>query len=308
MANIILGSAQFGLDYGIDNPTGKIDSSEVMEIISIASKMGINFIDTARSYGDAEKVIGIIKDSMPALDMKIITKLSPSIDIDSDDISQDIESAVKKSIFTSMAFLNLNKIEVLMLHRAEHIDSYHGLIWNKLLQYKNLGLISKLGASVQSPEELSKCLKIKSIEYIQLPFNLLDWRWGEFIDEIFQQKKERFLQIHTRSSFLQGLITSRLEKSWMIGNVKNPEVIIRWLDKMLLENGCKSTAELALRYTLSQPWIDGVVIGVNSAKQLAMNFDAFNKGNFDQSQLNLIENTRPTVNINTLNPSKWHHA
>jgi len=57
---IVLGSAQFGLDYGINNKKGKPLSSEILNILNYARKKGISVIDTAYQYGDSEKILGDI--------------------------------------------------------------------------------------------------------------------------------------------------------------------------------------------------------------------------------------------------------
>ena len=55
---ISLGTAQFGLDYGISNKSGKIEPKEVDKILSFAKKNGIKSIDTAQAYGESETVLG----------------------------------------------------------------------------------------------------------------------------------------------------------------------------------------------------------------------------------------------------------
>ena len=58
MNNIILGTAQFGLDYGINNNLGKINKSEIFKILDLSIKKGIKIIDTADIYGNASSTIG----------------------------------------------------------------------------------------------------------------------------------------------------------------------------------------------------------------------------------------------------------
>ena len=53
-----LGTAQWGMDYGITNLDGKVLESEVSHILSTAFSHGYHWLDTAQGYGDAEKVIG----------------------------------------------------------------------------------------------------------------------------------------------------------------------------------------------------------------------------------------------------------
>ena len=59
MANkLILGTVQFGLNYGINNSKGKPSQEEVKKVLDFASDKGINNLDTAESYGDSYEVIG----------------------------------------------------------------------------------------------------------------------------------------------------------------------------------------------------------------------------------------------------------
>ena len=41
---LAIGSAQFGLDYGVSNNTGKVPNQEVNQILNVAKKSGINFL------------------------------------------------------------------------------------------------------------------------------------------------------------------------------------------------------------------------------------------------------------------------
>ena len=52
---IILGTAQFGMNYGISNKSGKIKSSEIFKILNYLKKNNINSLDTASSYLSSEK-------------------------------------------------------------------------------------------------------------------------------------------------------------------------------------------------------------------------------------------------------------
>ena len=56
--NMILGTVQFGLPYGINNEAGKPDQEQVEEILAEAYRSGIRTLDTSNVYGDAENVIG----------------------------------------------------------------------------------------------------------------------------------------------------------------------------------------------------------------------------------------------------------
>ena len=98
LSKLVLGTAQFGLDYGINNPKGKISSNEVFKIINFAKENGILFLDTASVYGDSEQVIGeYIKDNN--VNLQIITKIKNIKELDN-----------------SLRRLNLDEIYGCLLH------------------------------------------------------------------------------------------------------------------------------------------------------------------------------------------------
>ena len=59
MNRIALGTAQFGMKYGISNQSGIVQPDELRSIFGIANKIGIDTLDTAINYQDSEKNIGL---------------------------------------------------------------------------------------------------------------------------------------------------------------------------------------------------------------------------------------------------------
>ena len=60
---LILGTAQFGLDYGIHNQTGKLPSKEIFKVLDYAYANGIETLDTAEVYGNAIEIISSYHES-----------------------------------------------------------------------------------------------------------------------------------------------------------------------------------------------------------------------------------------------------
>ena len=71
MGKLALGTAQFGLNYGVANKAGKITFSVAKDIIQLSKEEKIDLIDTAIAYGESEKVIGKIGIQ----NFKIVSKL-----------------------------------------------------------------------------------------------------------------------------------------------------------------------------------------------------------------------------------------
>ena len=55
---LCIGSVQFGMPYGITNKSGKVGNKEIRKILIQCKNYGIESIDTAQAYGDAEKILG----------------------------------------------------------------------------------------------------------------------------------------------------------------------------------------------------------------------------------------------------------
>ena len=55
---LALGTAQFGLDYGINNTTGRPTDATVEDILHTARAAGLTLLDTAAAYGDSESRLG----------------------------------------------------------------------------------------------------------------------------------------------------------------------------------------------------------------------------------------------------------
>ena len=107
-----LGTAQFGLTYGITNKKGKIDSSEILKILKYSKDNGIKYIDTAQAYGEAEKIIG---NSLPKKNKFLITSKLPPIDKVS--IDDAMISEFEKKFQNSLIELKQESLDIFLLHR-----------------------------------------------------------------------------------------------------------------------------------------------------------------------------------------------
>ena len=72
---LALGTVQFGLAYGVSNQEGKVSDSELSAILSLARQLGIDTLDTAQAYGDAEQRLGAQQTG----DFFVVNKLAPGV-------------------------------------------------------------------------------------------------------------------------------------------------------------------------------------------------------------------------------------
>ena len=302
-STLTLGTAQLGMKYGIANQTGRPSFQEASDLIHQAIKFGIIGIDTARAYGEAETRIGDILSGDLNGRVRITTKLDPLAFLKSDDSEIQIRNAVDSSIFRSCRELKLRQLPMILLHRWAHRQDFNGIIWRRLLELKAEGVIKGLGASVQDPTEGLAALADPEVEQIQLPFNLLDWRWKAAGFEKAALKRNEVV-IHTRSALLQGILISEAQIWPRVENV-DPVAWVAQLEMLSKQLKRINRQDLCLAYVRAQPWIDSVVVGMESLTQLNENLALFRNPPLTTDEVFLVEKTLSGAPEKLLNPAQW---
>jgi aryl-alcohol dehydrogenase-like predicted oxidoreductase len=301
-AELVLGSVQLGLPYGIANQVGKPSHSAALALVQRAADRGIAEFDTARAYGDSEQRLGEALHDRRRV--RTITKLSPLAELGPLASRSEIRAAVDHSVSESMAALRRGQVDCLLLHRAEHMTAYNGAIWERLIELLEDGTLLALGVSVQSPAEAHLALGNRDVRHIQLPFNLLDWRWHEagVIDLI---RSREHVTIHARSVFLQGLLIAPNLSIWPAVLAVNPAEIMSLLKTLARDLGRESVADLCLAYVRGQDWIHGVVVGMETEDQLDSNLRLFVRQPLNTAECEEVARRLPRVPEALLNPALW---
>ena len=113
LSNLILGTAQFGTNYGIANSTGLVSNDELKSILKLALAHGVDMLDTAIVYGDAESRIGELGVS----DFKIVTKI-PALP----SAICDVYTWLLEHIRASLLRLRVPRLYGLLLHHHNPSD------------------------------------------------------------------------------------------------------------------------------------------------------------------------------------------
>src|SRR5258706_4106554 len=251
MEKIALGTVQFGLDYGISNSQGKTSFEETVKILELASSSGINTLDTAFSYGTSEVVLGNIIQKYP--DFEIVSKFP----------KPEEGSRISDYLSQSLQKLKINYLYAYLAHDADVLINDPQL-WDEVVELKSKGVISKIGYSLYSPEQLEKLLDLNFVpDIVQLPYNVLDRRFEQFFGEF---KKHETI-IHTRSAFLQGLLFMDSEHLSSYFDPIKP--FLKEIQSTFFSRSDLSSA--LMRFCIDNSFIDKVVIGVNTEQQLSEN-------------------------------------
>ncbi|UQD56118.1 aldo/keto reductase [Flavobacterium sp. K5-23] len=287
ISKVILGTVQMGLDYGVNNHSGKISFEDSCAILSEAFENGIGLLDTAEAYGNAHQVIGDFHRLNPKVKFKVITKIPHSTVYD--EVAQKIKKYCEE--------LHVDCLEVLMFHS---FDSYKNCNedLSVLESLKEQEVINHIGVSVYTNEQIEELLLDDRITVVQLPYNLLD---NETVrGKLLSQLKDKGKIVHTRSAFLQGLFfKDTSEKNRIYQELSNDIESI----KHIAGEENTTIANLALSYCLSQNSIDNVLIGVDSVGQLEENLKSLNYAISKEAVAKI--NSIKVKNTDLLNPSLW---
>lgn len=269
-AKLALGTVQFGLNYGVSNAHGCVSQSEVLDILNTAKMGGIRVLDTAALYGNSEEVLG--RSGLSCFDVVTKTPRFAAKQILSEHVNTLIETFKQ-----SCVKLQQNTLHGLLVHHVDDILAPGGQqLWRAMLQLREAGLVRRIGASVYESSQIDELLMRFNPDLIQLPINVLDQRLlkGGHLEKL----KERGVEVHARSAFLQGLL------------LMNPpdthayfEPIRQLLErfKVAANDQGMTPLQASLAFVRDIAGIDQVVIGVTKSTELKQCIEDFeNTSNF----------------------------
>jgi aryl-alcohol dehydrogenase-like predicted oxidoreductase len=281
---IILGTAQFGLNYGINNTSGIPSQHEVFKILDYALEQQIRILDTADAYGKASEIIGNYNALNPGRFLVNTKFISGSIPL-----TEQIEK--------SIAILKVDHLNVLFYHCYSDFINFP-LKQKELESLKKGGKISKIGVSVYDNKEFKTAIESEIIQVIQFPFNMLDNLFQR--EYLIKYAKVKGKELQSRSVFLQGLFFKPL-------NDIPPKLasLKPYLERLanMSEIYNIPIGTLALSYALQQTGIDNVIIGVDNLLHLKQNLRAFKK-TIPYEIYNLINRIR-VKEKDLLYPKNW---
>ena len=259
MGKLVLGTVQFGLQYGV-NSAGRPSEEAVKGILSEATKGGITTLDTSSAYGNSEEILG--ECIIPGEGFKIVSKYPKG------------ETPVAEMFNGSLKRLKVEKLYGYLLHHFE-LYKNNPKIWDEFIALKESGRVQKIGFSLYAPEELQFILDHKSpFDLIQVPFNIFDKKFLPYMKELH----DKGVEIHVRSTFLQGLFFK--DRNALPEKLKPMKKYLLQLDEFSKQSGL-SISEIALNYNLPNPYIDGVLIGVDNVEQLKTNLSSVKETSVD---------------------------
>lgn len=263
ISEVAFGGVEIGVPYGIgvSSEQDMLSEEKAIELLQSALESGINFFDTARMYGNSERIMGkafknrrneivLASKCVHLLDGE--GKLPPN---------NQLKGIIEKSLNESLEALQTDYIDLYMLHQATIDILENEEILKIFSDLKSQGLFKVTGVSSYTNEVSKKTIDTAFWNMIQLPFNLMDQRQGELFDEA-QQKG---VGVVVRSVLLKGLLSDRGKN--LHPALKDVENHIGKYHE-LLSNTDYSLPALATKFALSFPEVSAVLVGIDKQQYL----------------------------------------
>lgn len=251
---LALGTAQFGMAYGVSGRAGPVPMREVREILECAWNCGIRMLDTAPAYGDIEeRLSGYLGERA----FHVISKI-PALPAQS--TAAEAAGIVERSIHASRSRLGSNFGTVLFHRGADLLERHGDEIWRAASDEAARAGV-RLGVSCYEPAEAIAMRERFPVAVAQLPGNALDQRLllngaGDRLAEV---------EVHLRSVFLQGLLL--LPQATAAARVPSAAQPLAAWTAWLSERGIDALHG-ALGIAKALPGVRYCVVGVDCRSQL----------------------------------------
>ena len=252
ISRLMLGTVQFGLDYGIANKAGQPAYEVARDIIACAYEGGVNCLDTAALYGDSEEVLGRALSELKIADkMVVATKVCHLAD---DLAASEADAIIEESVMRSMRRLRMDVLPICLFHNETNFLGYA----DSLLKLRDRGLVGYIGSSVTTPGAASTIVRSGLADAVQMPTSVLDRRFVRI--GVCDQAAKRGTALFARSIYLQGLLL--MPEDEILPELADVIPVRRNL-QTLAEQAGMTISELAVRYVLGISGITSLVVGVD---------------------------------------------
>jgi len=286
-SRLALGTAQFGLRYGIANRSGQVSRGDARAILACAAEAGMATLDTAMAYGESETRLGEIGVTR----WQVVSKL-PALPYG----CADVDAQVRQQTGDSLRRLRIPRLHGLLLHRPQDLLEENGpALYEALRVVQDRGAVDKIGVSIYDPDELEELTARFHLDIVQAPFNVMDRRLAT--SGWLARLHAAGTEVHVRSVFLQGLL--------LMPPAARPEYFNRWqplFDRWWgwLEEHGLTPLTACVGFALSHAEVDRAVVGVDSLEHLQAVVAAA-----------VTPPVAPPVNLTSedtalVNPSRWN--
>ena len=268
------------------------NSKGVSEALLNALEKGINFIDTARNYGESERIVGRTLKEWSGERPFLATKVKPR-DITNWRFYVPLEEqftpkSIVESVETSLRTLGVDCLDLVQLHQWYYLWGERPEWLETLSDLKTQGKLRFIGVSAQDHEHdaVLKLIDENTVDAVQLFMNAFESR--PFVSAVPLCKKRkigviaRCIYDHSGSLAVGGN-REVLSKDVKLSNASHEIVTeyvnrIEYLKRDVCEPNGISLAELAVRFALSHEGVSNIAASMSSPTRVNQAIEAAAKG------------------------------
>jgi aryl-alcohol dehydrogenase-like predicted oxidoreductase len=289
VSEIALGTVELGLDYGIGAGRGGLQPAEqeAARLLHFALDHGVNLIDTARAYGEAEGIIGRALRGRRE-EYVLASKVRPQ---------PGQPHAVRASVEESLRQLATDRIDLLQMHCLDGEIEPDADTVGELVRLQEEGKIRFLGSSIYGTEAALAAIRLGVIDCLQVAYSALDRRVE---GEVFNAARRHGTGVILRSVVLKGALTSRYRQ---LPDALAP--LRECVDQLAaIAGGVEQLPQFAYRYVLATTPPHAALVGTASTAELSAAIAAAEMPPLDEATLASIRKVTIT-DEQFLSPANW---
>ncbi|MDX6222854.1 MAG: hypothetical protein QOD91_1908 [Frankiales bacterium] len=262
------------------------EEDESVRALHRAIELGVNFIDTARGYGESERIVGGVLREHASDEIFVATKVPPKNLIwpapdGVDPMDAFPGSHIRASLETSLAASGLEAFDVLQFHVWS--DEWVGRgDWLETVQaLKDEGKIRFFGVSINDyePENALALVRSGAVDTVQVIHNVFHQQPEE---SLFPACLEAGVGVIVRVALDEGGLTGRITAGTTFpeGDFRNvyfsgdrPADVEAHVTDLAADLGISTdeVPDVALRYVLAQPAVSTVIAGMRTVRNVERN-------------------------------------
>jgi aryl-alcohol dehydrogenase-like predicted oxidoreductase len=250
---------------------GAQDDEESIATIRRGFELGINWVDTAPIYGlgHSEDVVG---RALEGLDPRpyVLTKGS-LLDGGDNSVRHNLKrDSLLREIELSLTRLRVDAIDVYQVHWPDPDEDVEEA-WATFAELKSEGLVRHIGVSNFDVSQLQRAQAIAPVETLQPPYSLIE---RSIEDEILPFADQADIGVVIYSPMQSGLLSGAMTAERLVADPRfqEPELSrhLALVDRLrrVAERHDTTPGAIAVAWTLTNPAVDGAIVGFRRADQV----------------------------------------